>query len=68
MWSTRTHAIAEGIVLGFYPMALAGPQLLATTQAWLDEHPQAPDGLRRLVAESRDAVVRAVRAQERDGR
>ncbi|WP_338748145.1 aminopeptidase N [Janibacter alittae] len=68
VWQQRTHAIAEGIVLGFYPMALAGPDLLATTQAWLDEHPQAPDGLRRLVAESRDTVARAVRAQERDSR
>src|SRR5699024_1581137 len=67
VWSSRTHAIAEGIVLGFYPMALAGPELLATTQAWLDEHEQAPAGLRRLVAESRDAVARAVAAQERDG-
>ncbi len=66
VWSSRTHAIAEGIVLGFYPMALAGEELLATTQAWLDEHPQAPDGLRRLVAENRDAVARAVHAQERD--
>ena len=68
VWSSRTHAIAEGIVLGFYPMALAGPELLATTEAWLSEHPQAPNGLRRLVAESRDTVARAVRAQERDAR
>ncbi len=66
VWAERTHAIAEGIVLGFYPMALAGPRLLDTTQAWLDEHPDAPNGLRRLVAESRDAVARAVAAQERD--
>ena len=56
VWAERTHAIAEGIVIGFYPMALAGPELLATTQAWLDEHPDAPAGLRRTVAESRDAV------------
>ncbi len=66
VWAQRTHAIAEGIVLGFYPMTLAGPELLATTQTWLDEHEQAPAGLRRLVAESRDTVARAVHAQERD--
>ena len=35
-------------------------------QAWLDEHPDAPAGLRRHVAESRDTVARAVTAQERD--
>ena len=66
VWAQRTHAIAEGIVIGFYPMTLAGPELLAATQAWLDEHPSAPAGLRRTVAESRDTVARAVRAQERD--
>ena len=66
VWAARTHAIAEGIVIGFYPMALAGQELLAATQAWLDEHPAAPAGLRRTVAESRDAVARAVAAQERD--
>ena len=66
VWAERTHAIAEGIVIGFYPMALAGPELLATTQTWLDEHPDAPAGLRRTVAESRDTVARAVAAQERD--
>ncbi|WP_435203667.1 aminopeptidase N [Janibacter sp. GS2] len=66
VWAQRTHAIAEGIVIGFYPMALAGPELLARTQGWLDEHEQAPAGLRRTVAERRDAVARAVSAQERD--
>lgn len=66
VWAERTHAIAEGIVIGFYPMSLAGPELLATTQTWLDEHPDAPAGLRRTVAESRDTVARAVAAQERD--
>ena len=40
---------------------------MAATDAWLagDGHP-AP--LRRLVAEGRDGVVRALRARERDAR
>ncbi|WP_370894123.1 aminopeptidase N [Janibacter sp. GXQ6167] len=66
IWSERTHAIGEGIVIGFYPIALASPALAEATQAWLDGHPEAPAGLRRLVAENRDAVLRAVAAQERD--
>src|SRR5699024_2326502 len=66
VWAERTHAIAEGIVLGFYPMLLAGPELLEATRTWLEGHLQAPAGLRRLVSESRDTVARAVAAQERD--
>ncbi|GAB3114638.1 aminopeptidase N [Janibacter alkaliphilus] len=66
VWSQRTHAIAEAIVLGFYPMALAGPELLGATQTWLDEHPEASPALRRLIAEHRDTVARAVTTQERD--
>ena len=68
IWAERTHAVAESIAILFYPMALAGPELLAATDAWLAEHPDAPAGLRRTVTEQRDAVARAVAAQERDGR
>ena len=66
VWGSRTHAIAEAVVEYFYPMALADARLLDDTQSWLDTHPDAPAGLRRLVAEKRDAVTRALRAQERD--
>ncbi|MGB5950985.1 MAG: aminopeptidase N [Ornithinimicrobium sp.] len=66
VWDSRTHAIAEGIVSGFYPMALADRELLEATQTWLDEHPEAASGLRRTVSESRDALVRAVAAQAVD--
>ncbi len=68
VWSSRTHAIAEAIVTGFYPAALADAALLEATEGWLEAHPDAPAGLRRLVAEHRDGVVRALAAQERDGR
>jgi aminopeptidase N len=50
----------------FYPVALAGPELLAASDAWLAEHPDAPAGLRRTLTEQRDAVARAVAAQQRD--
>jgi aminopeptidase N len=65
-WATRTHAIAESVVQQFYPVALASPRLRDATQTWLDSHADAPAALVRLVAENRDAVVRAVAAQERD--
>ncbi|MCE1178920.1 MAG: aminopeptidase N [Micrococcales bacterium] len=63
---SRTHAIVESIVQGFYPMALASAELRDASQAWLDAHEDAPASLRRLVSENRDAVTRALGAQERD--
>ena len=66
VWESRTHHIAEAIAVGFYPMALADQRLLDATSAWLAANPDAPSGLRRTVAENRDTVARALRAQERD--
>ena len=66
LWEARTYAIGESIAAGGYPLTLASPALLAATQGWLDANGDAPAGLLRLVAENRDAVARAVHAQERD--
>ncbi len=66
LWGQRTHAIAESVAVGVYPASLSSAALQETTQAWLDANVDAPDGLRRIVAEHRDAVARSVRAQERD--
>jgi aminopeptidase N len=65
---SRTHAIAEVIVRGFYPMQLADQELLDATEAWLSAHEEAPAALRRMVSENRDGVARALRAQARDAR
>ena len=51
---------------GLYPVLLAGPALLERTDAWLASAPEDLPALRRLVAENRDGVARAIRAQERD--
>ena len=61
-----SHAILEAIVEGFYPRALASRDLLEATDAWLAEHTEAEDSLRRLVTQNRDPVERALRAQARD--
>ncbi|MGL4173792.1 MAG: aminopeptidase N [Actinomycetota bacterium] len=66
IWATRTNEIAQQIVTGLYPMPLADAALLGSTDAWLDQHPQAPAALRRLVTENRDALARALRAQAVD--
>jgi aminopeptidase N len=61
-------ALVESIVVGFYPRGLASVELRDATQAWLDSHPDAHDALRRIVAENRDPITRALAAQERDAR
>ena len=38
----------------------------ARIDAWLDENPDAPSALRRVISENRDAVTRALKAQARD--
>ncbi len=65
VWAARTHAAAEAIN-SFYPLALSGPELLAASNAWLENNPGAPAALRRVIAENRDGVERAVKAQARD--
>jgi aminopeptidase N len=66
LWASRTHAIAESVVEGFYPLALASRELVDASQSWLDQNPDAPSALRRVISENRDAVTRALKAQERD--
>ncbi|TQM96122.1 aminopeptidase N [Ornithinimicrobium humiphilum] len=68
VWQQRTHHIAESLAVGFYPMALASPELRDATQAWLDSHPDVSNSLRRTIAENRDAVARALQAQAADAR
>ncbi|MGO4342901.1 aminopeptidase N [Pedococcus sp. 2YAF34] len=66
IWESRTHAIAESILVTYYPTLIADQQLLDASQGWLDAHTDAPAGLVRLVAENRDGIARALRAQARD--
>jgi len=68
MWTSRTHAIGEAIVVWFYPRSLADQDLLTATQTWLDGHADAEPALVRLVAENRDGIARALAAQDRDAR
>ena len=66
LWASRTHAIAESVVEGFYPLLLANTGLADASQGWLDAHSEAPAALRRVVSENRDDLRRALSAQQRD--
>jgi aminopeptidase N len=65
-WAARSVAIGERVVGGFYPFGLASEELKAASDTWLEAHPDAPAGLVRTVAENRDTITRALRAQAKD--
>ena len=66
VWESRSYAIAEELIDGFYPSPLANESLAEATRAWLEANPEAPAALRRLVIEHLAGVERALRAQEAD--
>ncbi|MFF7893777.1 aminopeptidase N [Streptomyces sp. NPDC007907] len=65
IWQSRSHEMAQQIVVGLYPTVQVSQETLDKTDAWLDSaEPSA--ALRRLVSESRAGVERALRAQRAD--
>jgi aminopeptidase N len=66
LWQRRPGEIAKNAVQYLFPQ-IVDPRTQAAADEWLAgaEHP-AP--LRRLVAEGRDGIARALRCQERDAR
>lgn len=67
VWKTRTNEIAQEITLGLYPASLVEAATVERTDAMLDGVVDIPHGARRLLAEGRDGVLRALRCQQRDG-
>jgi len=66
IWNGRTYQIANYLITGLYPAALANVALRDATRGWLDVHTDAPAALRRLVKENLAGVERALAVQERD--
>ncbi|HQR80677.1 MAG TPA: aminopeptidase N [Actinomycetota bacterium] len=66
-WAQRTHEIAQEITLGLYPHTLVEGGIVERTDAMLNGTADLPRGARRLLAEGRDGVLRAMRCQQRDG-
>ncbi|MFD6972800.1 aminopeptidase N [Streptomyces sp. NPDC059949] len=65
VWDSRSHEIAQQIVVGLYPSLQVSQETLDATDAWLaSAEPNA--ALRRLVSESRAGVERALKAQAAD--
>ncbi|MCT2085091.1 aminopeptidase N [Microbacterium enclense] len=66
VWESRSYQIAQYLIVGLYPAALANTQLRDATRAWLSAHKDAAPALRRLVSENLAGVERALAVQERD--
>ncbi|WP_455132974.1 aminopeptidase N [Microbacterium aurum] len=66
VWDSRTYQIANYLITGLYPAALASAELRDATRAWLAAHADAPAALRRLVQENLAGTERALAVQERD--
>jgi aminopeptidase N len=65
VWARSNSEPAQEFVMLAYPSYQVSDETVALTDAWLarDGHPQS---LRRLVAEGRDGVVRALKARAKD--
>ncbi|MCG0288353.1 aminopeptidase N [Streptomyces sp. PSAA01] len=64
-WNSRSHEMAQQIVVGLYPALQVSQSTLDATDAWLaSAEPTA--ALRRLMTESRAGIERALRAQAAD--
>jgi len=68
VWAERTMETASSITMGLYPVYLIDDATIAATDAFLETQnaaTQSPAG-RRLLVESRDGVLRAMRARAKD--
>jgi aminopeptidase N len=65
IWRNRTAEMAQQIVIGLYPTLLVSPRVVERTDVYLQDT-DVPPSLRRLLLESRDGVLRALRARARD--
>ncbi|MFB6930010.1 ERAP1-like C-terminal domain-containing protein, partial [Streptomyces noursei] len=65
VWDSRSHEMAQQIVVGHYPALQVSQETLDATDAWLAQVDPSP-ALRRLVTESRAGVERALKARAAD--
>lgn len=60
-WADNSIEIARRLVLGLYPKwSMDEEGVVERTDAWLEEHPDAPSALKRLLIERRDDLARAI--------
>jgi aminopeptidase N len=62
MWDARTHEIGSLLVTLLYPAILVEESVVTATDEFLAAHDDLATGLRRILAEQRDSLLRALRA------
>lgn len=68
IWRAHSQEIAERIIYGLYPMSdlsetVEGNADVIAAGRWLEENPQAPGALRKIILDCRDEHLRMLRAQ-----
>jgi aminopeptidase N len=66
VWREWSSAMAQDFVEIGYLIGAVDETTIAATDAYLADDPESPSALRRLLAEGRDEVARALRNQSRD--
>jgi aminopeptidase N len=65
IWATRDSEPAQEFVEAAYPSMHVTDETVRATEAWLAD-PGKPAPLRRLIAEGRDGIARALKARAKD--
>jgi aminopeptidase N len=67
LWTTAGYEIAETTATMLFPSFIVTEETLAKAQKWIDvTGKDAPNALRRVIIEGRDALARSLRAQKKD--
>jgi aminopeptidase N len=66
VYENKTYKIAEYILLGLFPIALANKDVAAQTKRWLERNSKADHTLRRLLKKNLGILERALNVQNAD--
>ena len=66
LWNSRTHEIGQSLVTGLFPSSNITQEVIEKSDKFLAENKDLAVGARRIIIEQRDALARALRAQEVD--
>ncbi|MBC7464283.1 MAG: aminopeptidase N [Actinobacteria bacterium] len=67
VWQKESYEMASNVAMMLYPTYIISQETLTKTEKWLETiGKEAPSGLRRTLAENRDAMARALNAQAKD--
>ena len=66
VWTSRSYAIAETLIVDFFPGGLAHQRLADSLHAWITTNTDADAPLVRLVRENLAGIERSIQAQACD--